>query len=225
MCRELVVLFFGRIFFGLISFFLYIWHHCDINVIFVQYIYITISNLIYLILVFIMLVNITSNTFLQLSNIIKQLGDKDFSEKLEVLNYSSIGQHVRHVLEFYICLAQGLKVGKVDYDNRSRDLSIENDPKYAMMILEELRLVFCCDEIEDTVLINTIDFNDVIINAKSSVRRELIYLIEHSIHHYAIIDIALRSHFRYVEIPQNFGVAYSTSKHKKSLGPELVHQH
>lgn len=172
-----------------------------------------------------MLTNITSDTFLQLRTIIDQLSKDEFSEELELLNFSSIGQHVRHVLEFYVCLSQGIESGMVDYDKRVRNLSIETDPNYAMLILGELSNIFCCEEIVDTALINSIEYNGVSLVANSSVSRELIYLIEHSIHHYAIIGIALRSHFRHVEIPYNFGVAYSTSKHKKSLESELIHQH
>jgi hypothetical protein len=172
-----------------------------------------------------MLTNITSDTFLQLRTIIEQLNEDEFSEKLELLNISSIGQHVRHVLEFYVCLSQGIQSGIVDYDQRVRNLSIETDPNYAMVILDELSNIFCCEEIEDTALINSIEYNGVSLIANSSVSRELIYLIEHSIHHYAIIGIALRSYFSHVIIPENFGVAYSTTKHKQGIEPALVHQH
>jgi uncharacterized damage-inducible protein DinB len=172
-----------------------------------------------------MLTNITSDTFLQLRTIIDQLSEDEFSEKLELLNFSSIGQHVRHVLEFYVCLSQGIESGMVDYDKRVRNLSIETDPYYAMVILDKLSHIFCCDEIEDTELTNSIEYNGVTLDANSSVSRELIYLIEHSIHHYAIIGIALRSYFSHVIIPQNFGVAYSTTKHKQGLETLNVHHH
>jgi len=172
-----------------------------------------------------MLTKITSYTFLQLRTIIEQLSEDEFSEKLELLNFSSIGQHVRHVLEFYMCLSKGIKTREVDYDKRIRNLLIENDPKYAIGVLEELSKVFCCEDIEETSLTNTTEFNGVVVKANSSVSRELIYLIEHSIHHYAIIGIALRNHIIHVDIPHNFGVAYSTSQHRKSLEPELVHQY
>lgn len=124
-----------------------------------------------------MLTSIASDTFIQLKYIIDQLSKEQFSEKLELLNNSSIGQHVRHVLEFYICLSQGIKTGYVNYDNRVRNLSLETDPNYAIVILDELSVVFCCDEIEDTVLTNSIEYKGVIIEANSSVSRELIYLM------------------------------------------------
>ncbi len=172
-----------------------------------------------------MLTSITSETFLQLRLIINQLSQEQFSSKLNVLNGSSIGQHVRHILEFYICLSQGIRSGIVDYDKRVRNHSIESDPEYAAMILEELSSLFCCGEREDMALINTIEYNSHVISTNSSVSRELIYLIEHSIHHYAIIAIALRSHFQHITLPENFGVAYSTTKHKQSIESELVHHH
>lgn len=172
-----------------------------------------------------MLANITSDTFTQLRFIIDQLSSSQFSKKLDVLDYSSIGQHVRHVLEFYICLSQGIQSGIVNYDKRVRNIAIETDPNYAIHVLESLSNIFCCEEIKDTSLTNEIEYNGILLNANSSVSRELIYLIEHSIHHYAIIGIALRNDFSDVIIPENFGVAYSTTKHKQSMEAELVHHH
>ena len=94
-----------------------------------------------------MLTNITSDTFLQLRSIIHQLSDAEFTEKLELLNGSSIGQHVRHILEFYICLSKGINTGEVNYDKRVRNLNIENNPFYAIRLLDELSMMVCFDEI------------------------------------------------------------------------------
>ncbi|HMR89360.1 MAG TPA: hypothetical protein PKD51_14460 [Saprospiraceae bacterium] len=172
-----------------------------------------------------MLINITSDTLSQLKTIIGQLSKNQYAEKLELLNYSSIGQHVRHVLEFYLCLSNGIKDGNVDYDKRVRNFSIETDPSHAILILEDLVSIFCCVEIEDTALTNTIEYNGFIVKADSSVSRELIYLIEHSIHHYAIIAIALRKEFEHIMIPRDFGVAYSTTKHKAVVEADMAHYH
>jgi uncharacterized damage-inducible protein DinB len=46
-------------------------------------------------------------------------------------------------------------------------------------------------------------------------QRELTYLIEHSIHHLAIISIALRDSFATIEVPKYFGVAFSTIIHQE----------
>ena len=172
-----------------------------------------------------MLINITSDTFAQLRHVIDQLRGEEYILKLPILDQSSIGQHVRHVLEFYICLSQGIGSGVVDYDSRSRNLSIENDPNYANIILDELNNIFCKGKLEDTSLTNVIEFNGLSIASNSSVSRELVYLIEHSIHHFAIIGIALRNNFDHVNIPQNFGIAHSTTNHKQIVETEHSHNH
>lgn len=172
-----------------------------------------------------MLTKITSDTLSQLRFITNQLNQEQFSQKLPLLNGSSIGQHIRHILEFYICLSQGVKSGKVDYDKRVRNQVIETDPVYAVKIMDELHSVFCLGESEDVTLSHIFEYHNHIIEAHSSLCRELIYLTEHSIHHSAIIAIALRSHFHHVELPDNFGVAYSTTKHHQRTETESVHQH
>ena len=54
------------------------------------------------------------------------------------------------------------------------------------------------------------------VRINSSVERELAYNIEHAIHHMAIIKIAVNTVFPRVQLPQNFGVAYSTVRYQKS---------
>ena len=171
-----------------------------------------------------MLHNVTSDTLSQLRYIIYQLTDEEYTCKLNILNKSSIGQHVRHVLEFYICLSEGIHSGVVDYDKRTRNLSIENDPKFAIKLLDELSHIFCIESIEDKPLKNLIEFNGVKMVTDSSVGREMVYLIEHSVHHYAIIAITLRNDFNHIAMLSDFGVAYSTSKHKRGAEKELVHE-
>lgn len=162
-----------------------------------------------------MLTKITSETFFQLRHIIEQLSNDQYTQKLEILNNSSIGEHVRHVLEFYVCLREGIETGTVDYDRRKRNLNLENDINFVIALLDELCENFCMKDHDDSSLVNHIEYQNFEIRAKSSLTRELVYLIEHSIHHYAIIGIAVRNVFKDVDIPKDFGVAYSTTKHHK----------
>ena len=48
--------------------------------------------------------NETQNLLLALSKLCEQMGDREFQTSLDVLSENSIGKHVRHILEFYICL-------------------------------------------------------------------------------------------------------------------------
>jgi hypothetical protein len=46
------------------------------------------------------------------------------------------------------------------------------------------------------------------------VARELLYNLEHAIHHMALIQVAVRQAFPALTLPAHFGVAYSTVQHQ-----------
>ncbi|MEQ8424698.1 MAG: DinB family protein, partial [Cyclobacteriaceae bacterium] len=55
-----------------------------------------------------------SNSILsQLASIVEQIQEKDYVAPCPSLGKSSIGQHLRHTLEFFICLESGCELGVV----------------------------------------------------------------------------------------------------------------
>ena len=50
--------------------------------------------------------------------------------------------------------------------------------------------------------------------SNSTIRRELQFLVSHTVHHYALIGLILKT--MDVSVPENFGVAPSTLKHEQS---------
>jgi hypothetical protein len=158
----------------------------------------------------------------QLDNLLKQLTPEQYAAKLPVLNNSSIGQHTRHTVEFFQCLLKGLGNGVVNYDARERNLQLETDLNYTLNALLEINdmmkligdfytpisLAVCYgEECEEVV--------------ESSFLRELVYLVEHSIHHFALIRIGIQENFKNVAIPKTFGVAYSTIKFHEEQNTEI----
>ena len=152
----------------------------------------------------------------QLSQVISQMNDDGYSRPLASLNNSTIGQHVRHTLEFYLCLIKGLESGIVNYDSRERDHKIESDTSFALNKIEEisdtinrqsknsgLQLEGSYSEIND----------DSFFSISSNFERELAYNIEHAVHHMAIIKIGLAETNPALEIPPHFGVAVSTVRY------------
>jgi hypothetical protein len=68
------------------------------------------------------------------------------------------------------------------------------------------------ENIEKPITLNSlIDEEEILVN--TSIERELIYNIEHAIHHMAIIQIAVKHYFKYIDLNKNFGIAYATIKH------------
>ena len=74
----------------------------------------------------------------QLDAVLCQISAEHYSLNISSLN-ASVSQHIRHILEFYVCLYEGLKTGVVNYDNRKRDLRIENDRLFTQKLIRELK--------------------------------------------------------------------------------------
>jgi len=152
----------------------------------------------------------------QLFYLLEKLSIEQYNFKSEFLSGASIGQHIRHIIEFYICLSEAayLKLPQINYDNRKRDRSIEHKPERAINVINNL-IAFLNEEefVGKASLVANFSLEedqDSII--PSSFRRELAYCLEHSIHHQALIKISLLDQGLAHLIEENFGVAPSTIK-------------
>lgn len=154
--------------------------------------------------------------FEQLRNLLVSLHEDQYTAPCATLSGASIGQHLRHILELFICLEIGYHSGIVNYDKRKRDIRIETDREFAKSVLEE-------------VLLNTQRKNKVLLLEsglseteagqmflETNFYRELLYNIEHAVHHMALIRIGVAS-MGFNELPEKFGVAASTMKYRKSM--------
>jgi hypothetical protein len=157
----------------------------------------------------------TSDILNQLTVFLQQLPEHLFSVPLPLLSENTIGKHIRHIIEFYECVFTGSSTGIIAYDARVRDIRLENDQLFC---IDKLHYIASLIELVDTdkklrlQVSLTADSEPVCID--TSLLRELVYTIEHAVHHMAIIKIAVRSTNTPVEIPYNFGVAFSTIKHQ-----------
>jgi hypothetical protein len=55
------------------------------------------------------------------------------------------------------------------------------------------------------------------LTSQSNIERELMYNIEHTIHHLAIIKIGLNAVAPQIALSEHFGVAPSTIRHKQNI--------
>jgi uncharacterized damage-inducible protein DinB len=131
---------------------------------------------------------------------------------------SGIGRHFRHIIEHYTSLINGY-TEKINYDLRDRDLKLETNRKLAISKLRNI-----IDSVE--FFESNFELIDKKIEVKSNegsgkldtpwsvstVRRELQFLISHTVHHYALIALILKT--MDVVVPEGFGVAPSTLKHE-----------
>ena len=149
-----------------------------------------------------------------LHQLLFQLDNDSYCYASPMLTNASIGQHSRHVIELIQCLTNGYETGVVNYDNRKRDKQIETDRIHAMTAIESLYDVL--NKPDKAVLLEAC-FDE---NSKqtetvsSSYNREIIYNIEHAVHHMALIKVALNE-LKFEINNEAFGVAYATVQYRK----------
>ena len=66
------------------------------------------------------------------------LGTRAYVTCPSALPGQRIGTHVRHLVEFYECMLDGLTRGQIDYDGRKRGTSVEGDLDAAIMRIQSL---------------------------------------------------------------------------------------
>jgi hypothetical protein len=146
----------------------------------------------------------------QLIDLLNDLDSVVYRDSLRPLHYSTVGQHVRHIVEFYQCLLKGQENELVNYDARERNIQIEVDKDFTIALLEDIKKHLGDLKTDYPLSLKTQFGADEAVCVPSSFYRELTYLIEHTIHHLAIIKIGLNEMYPEIKIPQNFGVAHST---------------
>lgn len=146
---------------------------------------------------------------------VSSLTNEEYSHHFNEIS-ASIGQHVRHLVEFYLCLVNSLKDGVVCYDDRARNLRMETDRKYIMEVMEKLTGKITLLEKDQPLRVRS-NFSikpDEFQTHHSSLSRELAYCLEHSIHHMAIIKIGINLLSGKISLSKNFGVAPDTIRYR-----------
>jgi hypothetical protein len=107
--------------------------------------------------------------------------------------YSSVGSHIRHILDFYACIFNGLAHKHVNLTSRERDQRIENDCNCAILRLDGIVDKIKALHSEDLNLLLKVD--DDLGNGMVTIEYTLGALLAqanaHTIHHYAIIGYIL----------------------------------
>lgn len=107
---------------------------------------------------------------------------------------STVGGHVRHVLEFFQSFILSIDSKVIDYDNRNRNKMMEVNREYAISILDK---ILCeVDKISEEMLSEEVTVKESVsiefkASASSSFGRELMFLVSHLVHHMAIIKFMI----------------------------------
>jgi uncharacterized damage-inducible protein DinB len=148
----------------------------------------------------------------QLRIVVLQLDDTDIQLRLEVFSGSSVGQHTRHILEFYICLLTQISKEVICYDNRERDTKLEQKKEYILSKIDQITKDLAT-QTKDVPLTLQSELCEETHLTQSSLSREILYTIEHTVHHMAIIKIGILLNFPKIALKKNFAVAESTIRY------------
>lgn len=158
-----------------------------------------------------MLIPSIQKTLTELSDLLSQLSNNAYNCPCPGLSNATIGEHTRHIIELFQCLKNQYQSGIINYDARKRDCSIQNDTETAQLAITSI-----CKHLEkpnkNLRLQQVIDGEKI--NIESNYNRELLYNLEHCIHHQALIKVAILQN-NTITIDENFGVARSTIEYRK----------
>jgi hypothetical protein len=165
-----------------------------------------------------MLRRATIDALKQLGILIEMLMQQPNGAGEHLFREARIGAHIRHVHDHFKAVLNGLETGTVDYNKRNRESvaetnitlsKVEHQTLLAQMSNAVLAHpgLFIISEIDCFISENT--------ELPSSIEREMLYLINHTIHHVAIIKQILQHHG--IETPGYLGVAPSTASHQRQL--------
>lgn len=135
-----------------------------------------------------------------------------------------VSRHLRHIYDHFLALQPALAATKapliIDYNCRHRESLVERDLVASKKMLSTL-LAWCQQLPGDdalfktsVVVISEIDcLQQESASFNSCIARELLYLINHTIHHVAYVKLLLRGVD--IHLPSHIGVAPSTASYER----------
>lgn len=155
----------------------------------------------------------------QMIDFIQSLSDDTYQKAPKPLFDSSIGQHLRHILDLYMALITASDLQAINYDIRRRGLALETDKnegiKELVLICDwlkslDLELLSLPANISTEVSISSSQAVDL----TSSVGREICFASSHLTHHLALM--AAIAKFLGQEVSKTLGVAPTTATFLRS---------
>jgi hypothetical protein len=149
---------------------------------------------------------------------VERLDDVEYAMPAAGRTTGGIGGHVRHCLDHVSALLAASRTGLCAYDRRQRGTDVETSRIAAVDAITEAMIgILDVDAatLESEVFVETqLDPSGAMVVARSSVCREVAFLVSHTIHHNALVAQMLRA--RGLEAAPRFGLAPATPLDKSA---------
>jgi hypothetical protein len=147
-----------------------------------------------------------------LAEVVERVSDLDFLARPSSGVSGSVGAHVRHCVDHVLALLAHTPDAGMTYDDRQRDTALEQSRPLAAETLRRLavRVREMAPRTSDVpiTLWTMLDRRGTRARVRTSLGRELVFVLQHTIHHEAVIAVLLAS--RGKVLPGHFGLAPST---------------
>jgi uncharacterized damage-inducible protein DinB len=122
-------------------------------------------------------------------SLLNSIDDKQYSDDSTAPYYSSIGIHMRHILDVFDCILSGLESGMIDLSDRQRNEIAETKVEAGVHYFSEImsRLEGLRDADLDQVVKVRDDLGLGMVTANYTLAAALIQAHSHAIHHFASI--------------------------------------
>ncbi|MBT8267644.1 MAG: hypothetical protein KJN59_00340 [Bacteroidia bacterium] len=132
-------------------------------------------------------------TVIKAKSILTELTDEQLTDASVPPYYSCVGTHIRHILDFYRCIDNGLEAAEVDLTSRNRNSIIENN---RIKALNEVEAIY---KMMDNWSRFKQDKKIMVIDDLGSGKQRIDYTLaaltaqanSHTIHHFALINYML----------------------------------
>lgn len=133
---------------------------------------------------------------------------------------ASIGVHLRHCLDHFTSFLAGTAESRINYDHRERNTTLERNREAALCRVQEIQVSI--DLLNPASLAKPVNITSKVLTngefaqeAASSFARELMYVVAHTLHHFALIHVMCN--LLKADLPPNFGIAPSTIEHLEAV--------
>lgn len=161
------------------------------------------------------------SVLLQVDIILKTLQKLPQSQAQEYFVGLGVGKHLRHIYDHFLAVKQGVNGGCIDYNLRNRGGLLEVDIEASR---QQLNVLFLwCNQLPEYAAIfhqtlrveSEVDcLQQVLLPFDSTLARELLYLMNHTIHHVAYVKLLLST--QNVVLPAAVGLAPSTATFERN---------
>jgi len=159
------------------------------------------------------MINAIENNLLRGVKLLNSITDKQYSDKTVAPYYSSIGGHMRHILDIFDCIFEGLPDKKIDLAARKRNEFVEDFTIQGLIyfetILTKLHTLKYYDYNEIVEVSDDLGMGEVVV--KYTLASALIQAHSHAIHHFASIGYIISQ--LGIELPdEDFGYNPTTPR-------------